>query len=123
MNRKLSIVLCASATLAALAACTTTPGAAPAAPAVPAAPVAAAITPGAAANMANNCFTCHGPNGHSPGTVPSLHNQNAAAIAAALKAFKSGARASTVMDRHAKGYSDAEIDALAAHIGKLKKTN
>lgn len=115
MKRKLSIVLCAGAALAALAACTTTPDAAPPAP--------AAITTGAAANMAGNCFTCHGPNGRSPGSIPSLHNQNAAAIAAALKAFKSGARPATVMGRQAKGYSDAEIDALAGYIGKLNQKN
>lgn len=115
MNRTLSIALCAAATLAALGACTTAPVTSPAA--------TAAITPGAAANMANNCFTCHGPSGHSPGAIPSLHGQSAAAIATALKAFKSGVRPSTVMGRQAKGYSDAEIDALAAYIGNLQKTN
>ena len=113
MNLKLSIVLCASAILAVLGACTTTPTPTP----------VAAISPGAAANLANNCFTCHGPNGRSPGAIPSLHGQNAATIAATLKAFKSGARPSTVMGRHAKGYSDAEIDALSTRIAKQQKTN
>lgn len=117
MNRTLPLALCAAATLAALGACTTAPETAPVAPA------AAAISPAAAANMAGNCFTCHGPNGRSPGSIPSLHNQNAATIAAALKAFKSGARPATVMDRQAKGYSDAEIDALAGYIGKLNQKN
>ena len=117
MNRKLFLVLYASAGLALLGACTTTPTA------EPAKSPPAAVTPGAAANMANNCFTCHGPNGRSPGAIPGLHGQNAAAIAAALKAFKSGARPSTVMGRQAKGYSDAEIDALAAYIAKPQKTN
>src|SRR5437868_1858467 len=28
------------------------------------------ITPETARNLANNCFTCHGPNGRSPGSVP-----------------------------------------------------
>lgn len=114
MKRRLSLVLCAGATLAALGACTTTPDAAPA---------PAAVTPGAAANMASNCFTCHGPDGRSPGAIPTLHGQSPAVISATLKAFKSGARPSTVMGRHAKGYSDAEIDALAAYIGKQQKTN
>lgn len=121
MNHNLSVVLCASASLALLAACATTPETAPVAVAIT--PAAVAITPAAAANMASNCFTCHGPNGRSPGSIPSLHNQNAAAIAAALKAFKSGARPATVMDRQAKGYSDAEIDALAGYIGKLNQKN
>lgn len=115
MKRKLSLVLYAGTCLALLGGCTTTPTAEPAKP--------SAVTPGAAANMASNCFTCHGPNGRSPGAIPSLHNQSAATIATTLKAFKSGARPSTVMGRHAKGYSDAEIDALAAYIGNLQKTN
>jgi sulfide dehydrogenase cytochrome subunit len=37
-----------------------------------------------------------------------------------LKAFRSGERPSTVMGRLAKGYSDAEIDALAAYFSQLK---
>jgi sulfide dehydrogenase cytochrome subunit len=115
MNRRIPIVFCAAIGLTALAACTTAPTAEPA--------KAPAITPGAAANMASNCFTCHGPDGRSPGSIPSLHNQTSATIAATLKAFKSGARPSTVMSRHAKGYSDAEIDALANYIGNLSKKN
>jgi len=109
------IVVCAAIGLAALAACGTAPTTEPA----KAAPVAL----GAAANMANNCFTCHGPDGRSPGSIPSLHNQTSAVIATTLKAFKSGTRPSTVMARHAKGYSDAEIDALANYIGNLNKKN
>lgn len=115
MNRRMPIVICAAIGLAALAACSTEPTTETA--------KAAPVTPGAAANMANNCFTCHGPDGRSPGSIPSLHNQTAATMAATLRAFKSGARPSTVMARHAKGYSDAEIDALANYIGNLNKKN
>ncbi len=114
MNPRMPIVVCVAIGLAALAACSTAPTSESA---------KAAVTPGAAANMASNCFTCHGPDGRSPGSIPSLHNQTSAAIAATLKAFKSGARPSTVMARHAKGYSDAEIDALANYIGNLNKKN
>jgi sulfide dehydrogenase cytochrome subunit len=34
-----------------------------------------------------------------------------------LMGFKSGALPSTVMTRHAKGYSDAELEAIANYIG------
>lgn len=115
MNRRMPIAICAAIGLAALAACSTAPTTETA--------KAAPVTPGAAANMANNCFTCHGPDGRSPGSIPSLNTQTADTIAATLKAFKSGARPSTVMGRHAKGYSDAEIDALANYIGNLSKKN
>jgi sulfide dehydrogenase cytochrome subunit len=82
---------------------------------------AAEISTQAAANMANNCFSCHGPDGRSPGTIPSLHTLTAANIDALLKQFRSGERPSTVMGRHAKGYTDEEITALAQYIGSLKK--
>jgi cytochrome c553 len=79
------------------------------------------ITPQAAANMASNCFACHGPQGRSRGTIPSLHNLTADYMTTTLKQFKSGERPSTVMGRHAKGYSDAQLAAIAKHIAGLKK--
>lgn len=86
------------------------------------APIAGAeISHKAASNMANNCFACHGPDGRSPGAIPSLHSLTAKNMASLLKQFKSGERPGTVMDRHAKGYSDEEIDALSEYIASLKK--
>ncbi len=84
--------------------------------ATPAAPISAA----AAANMGNNCFSCHGPEGKSPGSIPGLHGKSAEAIVKSLNDFKSGARPSTVMARHAKGYTDAEIAAIAQYISSFK---
>lgn len=69
-------------------------------------------------NLANNCFACHGPHGKSPGAIPSIANLTAAQIADALKQFKSGERPATIMDRLAKGYSDAQIETLANILGK-----
>lgn len=113
-----------------VSACQTTPPAeAPKPAATPAAPPVAAptppppkpITPETARNLANNCFTCHGPEGRSPGTIPGITGLAAEDIAAKLRAFKSGAEPSTVMGRLAKGYTDAEMDALASYIAGLKK--
>jgi sulfide dehydrogenase cytochrome subunit len=108
---------------AGLTACTTAPvtDTKPATAAPRPAIGAPAIAALAAANMANNCFACHGPRGVSPGTIPSLHNLTADNIAESMKAFKTGARPGTVMGRHAKGYSDPEIDAIARHIASLNK--
>ena len=72
-----------------------------------------------AAILANNCFTCHGPGGRSPGEIPSLSQLSAADLATAVKQFRSGERASTVMGRLAKGYSDADIEAIATYIASL----
>ena len=92
---------------------TVAPALAPAAVVPPAPPP----TPAAVRNMINNCFSCHGTDGRSSGAMPSLAGLSAQQAALALKEFKSGARSATVMARHAKGYSDAELEALANYIG------
>lgn len=103
-----------------LGACQTTPPTPTAAAPAPAR-TATAVPPEVARNLANNCFACHGPAGRSPGAIPSLANSSAAEIAVQLKRFRSGQAFSTVMGRHAKGYSDAEIEAVAEYIAGLRK--
>jgi sulfide dehydrogenase cytochrome subunit len=46
--------------------------------------------------------------------VPRLVGLDRAAIVRAMLDFRSGQRAGTVMDRIAKGFTDAEIQAIAA---------
>ena len=118
--KKIPVLLIAGV---AATACSTTPPPPPAKPAAAPAPqvVEKPVTPAAAANMANNCFACHGPNGVSPGSIPSLHALTAQNIAEMLKAFKNGQRPSTVMGRHAKGYTNTEIEAISSHIASLNK--
>jgi sulfide dehydrogenase cytochrome subunit len=65
------------------------------------------------AAMAQACAACHGPNGHSQGAIPSIDNLSAEAAMAALKAFRTGERTGTVMNRIAKGLDDADISAVA----------
>src|SRR5947207_15353514 len=67
----------------------------------------------AAGDIASNCFACHGPNGRSPGSIPSLDRLSAEQIVAKMADFKTGARPSTVMGRYATAYPNAEIDAVA----------
>lgn len=66
-----------------------------------------------AAGLANSCFSCHGTDGKSAGAMPTIAGKSAAYMVEKLTSFKSGALDSTVMGRIAKGFSDAEIDALA----------
>jgi cytochrome c553 len=42
-------------------------------------------------------------------------------IVTQMKAFKSGARPATVMHQLAKGYSDAQIEVIAAYFAAQKK--
>ena len=73
------------------------------------------------AMLANACGGCHGTNGASAGpSMPTIGGQSAIAIAEAMKGFKSGDRPATVMGRIAKGYSDAEIDAMSKYLATQK---
>ena len=67
--------------------------------------------------MISNCYSCHGTDGRSPGAIPSLTGKNAQQALLMLKEYKSGQLAATVMTRHAKGYTDVELEALANYIG------
>ena len=87
----------------------------------PPAPPSAPPSPAAVVNMINNCYSCHGTDGRSPGSIPSLTNMNEKQALLVLKELKSGTRASTVMSRHAKGYTDAELEALAKYIANNLK--
>ena len=100
---------------------------APAAPPAAAAPIpfaAANLTPLGVRAMAANCAACHGTNGNSAGgAVPGsgLAGGNKDYFVAQMKAFKEGKREATIMHQISKGYSDAEIAALADFFAAQKK--
>ena len=72
------------------------------------------------AMLANSCASCHGTDGHSPGAIPSIAGKSIEFLEKALKEFRSGERDSTVMGRHAKGYTDDEIKLLAQYFSGQK---
>ena len=85
---------------------------------------ATTISPGA--RLAANCAACHGTNGDTKNapnfaTLPGLAGQPRENLAASLRAFKSGARPSTIMTQIAKGYTDEQIELLAAFFAAQKK--
>ena len=70
--------------------------------------------------LSASCAGCHGTDGHSPGSIPDISGKSAEFIRTSLQDFRSGERASTVMGRHAKGYSDEEILLIAEYFEKQK---
>ena len=73
-------------------------------------------------NMAASCAICHGTNGKAvTGDVIALAGRSREQIATEMRAFRDGQRRATVMHQIAKGYTDAEIDALAAWFAALKR--
>jgi cytochrome c553 len=63
---------------------------------------------------ASSCSGCHASGSSVETPVPRLAGRPAAEIAAAMQAFRAGSRPATVMDRIAKGFTEAEIAAIAA---------
>ena len=71
--------------------------------------------------LALSCSGCHGTDGKSASAIPSIQGKSTEYLEAALLDFRSGARASTVMGRHARGYSDEEIHLIAEYFGNIGK--
>ena len=71
--------------------------------------------------LAANCFTCHGTNGNSAGGVPpSLAGRDRAELFQTMKDFQSGKRPATIMHQQAKGYTDEQLQLIAAYLAGLK---
>jgi cytochrome c553 len=73
--------------------------------------------------LAATCAACHGTDGAAaPGSsTTALAGMPADYLKAQMKAFKAGTRPATVMHQLAKGYSDAQIEQLAAYFSAQKK--
>ena len=90
--------------------------------------VIAAVAGAAAAVVASaeppagavSCSGCHPASSRMTSPVPRLAGVDRAAIVRAMQEFRSGQRPATVMDRIAKGFTDEEIQALAAWLATQK---
>jgi cytochrome subunit of sulfide dehydrogenase len=73
--------------------------------------------------LAATCANCHGTQGQAVpnATLPGLAGLPASYISEQMKAFKAGTRPATVMHQLAKGYSDAQIESIAAYYAAQKK--
>lgn len=70
--------------------------------------------------IAGNCANCHGPQGRSPGAIPGIAGHPFTVLKATLLAYKTDEiPGTTVMNRLAKGYSDAEIEAIARYFSSI----
>jgi sulfide dehydrogenase cytochrome subunit len=71
---------------------------------------------------ATTCFSCHGPDGQPTGSsIVPLSVFPASYVSMALKDIKNGKRKVSIMDRHIKGYTIDELDAIANYIASLNK--
>jgi cytochrome subunit of sulfide dehydrogenase len=96
------------------------PAAVAAPPPIPFAP--SNLTPSGVRALAANCAACHGTNGKSAAgsVVPGLAGRDAEYFVTQMANFKSGTRQATLMHQISKGYTDAEIKALADYFAAQK---
>ena len=90
-------------------------------PASPAPDFAAAnLSPKGVQSMASACAMCHGTNGKpvAGSAVAGLAGRSASDIAQAMAQFKAGTKPATIMHQIARGYSDAEVAALAQFFSR-----
>ena len=71
-------------------------------------------------NLAAACANCHGTNGASQPGMPALAGQQRPYLVQQMQDFKAGKRPATIMHQIAKGYSDEQIEALAAYFSAQK---
>ena len=76
-----------------------------------------------ARSLAATCANCHGTDGRAVqgSPVPGLAGTPASTLVEQLRAFRDGSRPATVMHQIAKGFSDAQLQQLAAYFSAQKK--
>jgi cytochrome c553 len=87
-----------------------------------AASTAHAADPNLGRNLAATCANCHGTNGKAvtgSGLDP-LAGEDKGKMLKKLSDFKSGAKPATIMHQIAKGYTDEQLDLIAAYFAVQK---
>jgi sulfide dehydrogenase cytochrome subunit len=76
------------------------------------------LTPKGVQSMAGACAMCHGTNGKpaANSTVAGLAGRPRDEIVQAMAQFKAGSKPATIMHQIARGYSEAEVAALADYF-------
>ena len=76
--------------------------------------------PNLARNLAATCATCHNTTGKALTGQPAIAGQSKESMMRMLKEFKDGRRPATVMHQLTKGYTDEQLELLAAYFAAQK---
>jgi sulfide dehydrogenase cytochrome subunit len=80
----------------------------------------AALNANIGRDIAANCANCHIADGRNHGAIPVIAGQEKAYLVQQLKDFRDGRRPSTIMQQLATGYTEAQIEAVAAYLSTQK---
>ena len=65
------------------------------------------------------CETCHGPDGTGVPGAPDITGLEVADMVEIMQAFVTGEESTTIMDRHAEGYTEQELVEMAEYFADL----
>ena len=81
------------------------------------------LSPAGVRSLAANCAACHGTNGRPAqgSTLAGLAGKPRNELLMAMTQFKEGKKPATLMHQLGKGYTDAELEALADYFSKQSR--
>lgn len=79
-----------------------------------------AADPHLARNLAATCTNCHGTDGRSKGGIDSLAGVPKENILEKMRDFKSGDKPATIMHQLSKGYTQEQLEMIAAWFAAQK---
>lgn len=71
-------------------------------------------------NLASTCANCHNTTGRSVIPMPSIAGMSREVMLNHLKEFREGKRPATVMHQIAKGFTEAQLESIAAYYAAQK---
>lgn len=68
-----------------------------------------------------SCASCHGTDGKSVSITPTIAGMGKTTMFQTLLAYKNGQKKGTMMQKHVKGFSDAELEQISYYFSKVKR--
>lgn len=68
-----------------------------------------------------SCASCHGTDGKSVGITPSIAGMGKTIMYQTLLDYKNGRKTGTMMQKHVKGFTDAELEQISYYFSKVKR--
>ncbi len=68
-----------------------------------------------------SCASCHGTDGKSETITPYIAGMGKASIFQILLDYKNGKRTETMMQKHAKGFTDEELEQIAYYFSNVER--
>ena len=68
-----------------------------------------------------SCASCHGTDGKSEAIMPHIAGMDKTMMYQPLLDYKNGKKTGTMMQKHAKGFSDTELEQIAYYFSNVER--